>query len=207
MTSVRDAIFQVTPDPDVRRAMLMGSWLEGGWSAPFPAGDHGTSLGPFQIHLPAHPDASAGLANDPVAAARYMLPEYQAGVRRAGGAGTAQQAATAAYYAERPAQMYPASRYQSAWSQVQAAMDGSAQGGDGGGDPISTALGLLAGSMDPLSGIVDVIGKLIGVFSPIGKFFDALAWLVNPMNWLRILLGIFAAALFVGAVFMIGTAV
>lgn len=113
-------------------AMLMGSWLESGWRASA-VGDNGSSYGPFQIHLPAHPGVSAAEAQDPVFAVKYMLKSYQAGVNRVDpaewNANPAMAAAKAAYYAERPAQMYPTSRINTAWPEVQKAAGGSAVGG------------------------------------------------------------------------------
>lgn len=174
--------------------MLMGSLLEGGWTDPFPAGDHGTSFGPFQIHLPAHPGVSSGQANDPTFAVNYMLAAYRDGVQRAGGAATAEQAARAAFYAERPAAMYSANRYNSLWSQVTAAMSGAPIGGAGGGDPTAS----------DSSGIP---GVLRSIFQPMSDFFTALKWLVNPVNWLRILLGAVGAGFLLGGTAIFASAV
>ncbi|TNC19058.1 hypothetical protein [Amycolatopsis alkalitolerans] len=192
MSTVRDAIFAATPDPDVRRAMLLGALLEGGslGAGPFPPGDQGTSFGPFQIHLPAHPGVTSSQASDPDFAVRFMLPAYQSGVQRAGGAGSADQAARAAYYAERPKNMYPASRYTSLWQQVTAALTGA---------PVGTgtlASDTTGGSSSPFA-----------FLQPVADFFHALAWLVNPLNWLRIVLALFGVGFTLGGITAFVTAV
>lgn len=141
---VVDAIMQATSDSRTRMAMLMGSKLESGWN-PESVGDHGTSFGPFQIHLPAHPGVSAAQAKDPVFAAKYMAGAYQQGVNKVNpglwNSDPAMAAATAAFYAERPAVMYPTSRYRAAWSEVSAALSGAPVGTGNGmvpaGNPVS----------------------------------------------------------------------
>lgn len=105
------AILGYTDDPQQQLAMAFGSRLEGGWTPPFPAGDHGTSFGPYQIHNPANPAA----ANDPVTATHIMGKRYAAGVRAAGGLWQSDPVAAAdkaAVTAERPAQDYVISRGQ-----------------------------------------------------------------------------------------------
>lgn len=132
--AVVDAIKSVASNNRVLLAMLMGSKLEGGWTTSA-AGDGGTSFGPFQIHLPAHPGVSKEQAMDPVFAAKYMLKSYEAGVNRVDAAmwnaNPAMAAATAAFYAERPKVMYPTARITAAWNDVQSAAAGGAIGGGG----------------------------------------------------------------------------
>lgn len=120
---VQRAVYNVTQDPRVRQAMLMGALLEGGnlnggWSA----GDSGTSWGPWQIHGPAHPDITQQQAEDPTAAAAYMAPAYAQAVERIPPAlwqsNPTGAAAMAAYLAERPAYMYPPERIVSAAAQL-----------------------------------------------------------------------------------------
>lgn len=119
MNAVADAINSVTTDPKVRAAMYMGSALESSQN-PSAVGDNGTSYGAFQIHLPAHPGVTASQAQDPTFSARYMLSAYQTGVSKVQpslwSSDPALAAATAAYYAERPAEMY--SGYATKWSSV-----------------------------------------------------------------------------------------
>lgn len=124
-TPVGRQIYARTGDPRVRLSMLVGALLEGGTLVgPFPPGDHGTSFGPFQIHLPAHPGVSRAEAENPAFAVAYMLPAYVHGVARvypgAWAADPGNAAATAAFYAERPAHMYPASRVDSAMNTLRA---------------------------------------------------------------------------------------
>lgn len=128
-SSVVSAILAATSNSKVRAAMLMGSSLEGGWGPTFGVGDNGTSFGPFQIHLPAHPGVSSGEASNAAWAVSFMLPAYESGVNRVPASlwssDPAQAAATAAYFAERPAVMYPASRYRANWTRVQSALSGN----------------------------------------------------------------------------------
>lgn len=42
-------------------------------------GDHGTSFGLAQIHLPAHPDVSREMALDPEWSLNYIIREFKAG--------------------------------------------------------------------------------------------------------------------------------
>lgn len=123
MSTLTDAISTATSDARVRLAMLTGAALEGGSLAgPWQPGDQGTSFGPFQIHLPAHPGVTAAQASDPNFAVKYMLPAYQQAVAQVGAklwASDPQQAAAqAAYIAERPAQMYDPSRVTTAFAQA-----------------------------------------------------------------------------------------
>lgn len=115
---VVSAVEKVTTDWRTRLSMIMGAGLEGGLGSTFNPGDQGTSFGPFQIHLPAHPGVSAAEANNPSWAARYMLGSYQSAVARvpqslwkSNPELAAEQAAVAA---ERPAQPYIQSRGQAA---------------------------------------------------------------------------------------------
>ncbi len=113
----------VTDDPRVRMSMRMGSILEGGnlvggWGV----GDNGSSFGPFQIHLPAHPGVTRDQAEDPQWAATYMAPYYINAVNKVPPqlwqTDPAQAAALATYYAESPAEMYDPQRVDEAWGQV-----------------------------------------------------------------------------------------
>lgn len=130
--AVVDAIRSVASNNRVLLSMLMGAKLEGGWVTSA-VGDNGSSFGPFQIHLPAHPGVTRAQAQDPVFAAKYMLKSYEAGANRVDAAlwnsNPAMAAATAAFYAERPAKMYPTDRINAAWNDVQSASGGGAVGG------------------------------------------------------------------------------
>lgn len=115
-------------DTRVALAMRMGVLLETGnfESGGSAVGDNGQSHGWYQIHQPAHGKAiTPEQSRDPEAATRYMLSSYQAGVKRV----TREQptlwqtdpyqaARLAAFYAERPAVMYPDDRYQRARAQL-----------------------------------------------------------------------------------------
>lgn len=111
-------------------AMLMGSFMEGGWDAPFPAGDFigpggaPVSFGPFQINTQAHPDVNRAQAEDPTFATNYMYPDYFAGSRQSTIRGEPvdwsgspwRAGALVAYYAERPYAMYPDDRIAAAFN-------------------------------------------------------------------------------------------
>lgn len=142
MNAVTDAIVQRVSDPNVRAAMLMGSYLESGWN-PLSVGDQNSSFGPFQIHLPAHPGVTIQQAEDPQFAVAFMEPSYEAGVSSVAPSlwqtNPALAAATAAYKAERPSVMYPAARYAAAWPKVQAVLGGNTTLGSTGTAPGSTS--------------------------------------------------------------------
>lgn len=170
--SVVDAIFSVATDNRVRMAMLMGAWLESGWN-PAAVGDHGNSHGIFQINLPFHPSMNAAKAHDPVQAATYMLKSYQAGVSRVTPAlwntDPALASATAAFYAERPAVMYPSSRIQSGWPKVSSAMQGKPIDGNyGEGNALDDANS--GGILDLSGGTGQSLSERI--FWPIGNFLN-----------------------------------
>lgn len=105
--------------------MKLGALLEGGslGGGPFPVGDTGTSYGPFQIHLPAHPGVSAAEASTPTFAVQYMLDAYRRAVATVSPqlweSDPKHAAALAAYRAERPRDMYPGSRIEAAWKALQ----------------------------------------------------------------------------------------
>jgi len=100
-------------------AMLEGGSLVGGWNV----GDHGTSFGPFQMHIGGALTAEGGnrqLAENPVWATQHMVDRYQSGVFRvpAGmwSSNPTHAAALAAFYAERPTNMYDPKRVANAFS-------------------------------------------------------------------------------------------
>lgn len=151
--AVVDAIFANTSDARVRMAMVMGGMLESGLN-PNAVGDNGKSFGPFQIYTVAHPNVSPSQAKDPNFAVKFMLPQYQAGVNKVPDAlwqaNPAKAAATAAYYAERPKNMYPDARISSSWDTVQAAMNGQdvSTGSGGGAVQASNPLTDIGSSVD-----------------------------------------------------------
>jgi len=145
---VADAILGATNDAHVRAAMLMGAMLESGMTTTA-VGDNGKSFGPYQIYTVAHPNVSPSQAKDPGWATAFMLPAYQAGVNKVTPSlwtsDPAKAAATAAYFAERPKNMYPDSRIRSAWPTVQGALNGQVIGpttGTGGVVSVSDPLGI-----------------------------------------------------------------
>lgn len=196
---VVDAILARAGDRNTAMAMLMGSELESGWNASA-VGDQGTSFGPFQIHLPAHPGVTVAQAEDPTWAVNYMYGEYAAGAARVPGdlwsSNPAQAAATAAYYAERPAAMYPAGRVSAAWPQVQAAVNGSKLGGVVIGGPDSTTTTDPTGLLSAVTAISTGIADFGKSFQELPKVFDLLLKLEDPATWVR------AAAAGFGLIFL-----
>ena len=194
MSTVLSAITAASNDARVRASMALGAALEGGNLAdgPFPVGDGGTSVGPFQIHLPAHPDITAAQAADPVSATAYMLGEDTGAVARVPASlwkSDPQAAATrAAFLAERPAKPYATARGQatvdSAWKVSQTALSGggvSAQNANFLTDTLSTAGTALGGLLlgGPIGGLIalgtttghDVTGGLMGgIFDGVGRY-------------------------------------
>lgn len=160
--AVVNAIMAATGDARLQAALLMGSKLESGWNTSS-VGDHGTSFGPFQIHLPAHPGVSVSEAENPAWAVNYMLPAYEAGVAKVPNSlwqsDPAQAAATAAFYAERPAKMYTG--FAGLWSQVQAAMNGqSVATGGGTSTPGATTAGSVTSSiLGPIESQIGIVGN------------------------------------------------
>ncbi len=131
-STVVDAILgKVGNDSYTGLAMLMGSHMEGGWGPTFGAGDNGQSFGPYQIYTVAHPGVSRAQAEDPVWATDFMYADYRAATRRGDlpwGTDPAYAGARAAYYAERPRDMYPGDRIAGAWGDSRGIV-GMADGG------------------------------------------------------------------------------
>ncbi len=127
-SSLTREIDRQTRNPHVRTAMRVGALLEGGSLTPNPAtgrwpcGDSGWSCGPYQIHRRANPGVSVAESQNPRFAVAYMLPRYAAGCASVPAARWRTDprgaAATCAYRAERPRNMYPARRVAAAWARL-----------------------------------------------------------------------------------------
>lgn len=191
---VADAIFKATNDVRVRQAMLLGSNLESSFNLTA-AGDQGTSFGPFQIHLPAHPGVTKAQAEDATFAVGYMLPAYAAAATAQGqlwgtnGELAAEQTAVAA---ERPARNYFASQGQKTvdakWAQVQQIMTGNFPTDTG---STSTQLGGAIGD-NPLTAIGNSISGIATTLSNVGDALDTVLTFVTtklflPKTWARVL--------------------
>lgn len=187
MTALTDAIDAATSDPSLRLALRLGALLEGGsLSGPWAPGDQGTSFGPYQIHLPAHPDMTQAGAEDPATAVLYMLPAYEAARRQVGDITAAADPALAAaqlvYLAERPAQMYPTSRIRAAWAQL----------ADGGGAPAP------GGTAPPMPGGTVPGLTPVGLPNPLDALAPLWAALTDRGTQVRIVLVLVGLALAVG---------
>lgn len=185
MANVPQAVLAATTNLRIREAMLLGSSLEGGWTAPFPPGDQGTSFGPYQMHIGGALTASGlspAQANDAVLATKAMLPAYTRGVLSVPDSlwqSNPQHAAEqAAMVAERPAQDYYTTQGQGninqKWNQVQSVLSGqnnttgqpnnagtasnTGGGSSGGGTSIGSILGNVLLSGSGLGGLASVFG-------------------------------------------------
>lgn len=195
-TALEAAIDTQALDWRMRLAMRIGALLEGGsLGGPWPSGDQGVSHGPFQINSTVH-NVSRAQANDPTFAVSYMLASYQAGVNRVTSerpglwqSDPAAAAALAAYYAERPAAMYPAARVAAAFNAIKAWFTGAPQTGESeGGGVIPVVFGI----PNPLDGVGDL-------FDGLGTFLNKLR---DPAVWVRVIAVLVGAVLLVAGVFM-----
>ena len=171
-SAVGKAVYAATNNAGIRTAMIMGAILEGGLNPPYGVGDGGTSFGPFQIHLPAHPGVTRAEAENTAFAVKYMLPAYSA-TTLGGALGLAKMgAASAAFRAERPKNMYPSSRVDAAWNLMHGAASGNMQ-------PYVPEAG------KPLipNPIGDAASQLAQINTSIGQ---AAAFFKNPATWIRI---------------------
>lgn len=178
--SVVEAITAATlNNKALQQAMLLGSWMESTWTATS-VGDHGTSFGPFQIHLPAHPGVTAAEAENPAWATNYMLPVYQAALTQ--NSDPMMAAALTAFHAERPAQMYPSSRISAGWAAVQNAMNATGANSPSGGN---SALPW------PFSAISDQIGQVVPFFTGAETFVSKLNEIMTKIflasTWVRVM--------------------
>lgn len=115
---VPQAVLSSTTDPRVRLAMLMGSYMEGGWGPTYNVGDYGTSFGPFQMHeggalgdLPGNLNQQIAEAQDPnTAISDWALQQYTGAVAQVPSATWQSDpelaAEQAAVIAENPAETY-----------------------------------------------------------------------------------------------------
>jgi len=202
-----DAINAAVTDPVIKTAMLYGSYLEGGWHAPFPVGDSGHSHGPFQINLPFHPGVSAAQADDAAFAVGYMLPSYQAARNQLGkSASTSEHDADyIAYHAERPALDYPQGRGQATVDAAYKAAVAAAGGGGSGGPSLPSGQitpGDLIGALNQgIEGITSPFTAIATFFTDAQTFLDKylmpfMAHIFLPKTWGRV------AAFTVGVTFM-----
>jgi hypothetical protein len=178
---VIDAINRYAHGWRLRLALATGAGLEGGTGSTYLPGDDGTSFGPFQIHLPAHPGVSAAEANNPNWAVRYMKGAYRSAVKKVPRSlwttDPERAAETAAFLAERPAADYYSARGQAAvdaaYRNATTALGGkhnwagtkSAGAGKTGGSTTGVDLGDVAG----------------GVASTVGKTAEGAAALLSPL--------------------------
>lgn len=132
--AVPDAVLGTTGDPRGQLALLMGSWMEGGWNPPYPVGDNGKAFGPYQIWTSLWPISEADAQSAwPATAFAWSQLAYRNTIEQVTPQSLWQTdpwqaGALAAYYAERPYAMYPQSRIAAAF----AASRGIAGFADGG---------------------------------------------------------------------------
>src|SRR5712672_4794600 len=147
--------------------MTVGAGLESTWTSDIVNSIGAT--GPFQIYLKVHPGVTSAQAKDPLFAARWILGDYQAGVRKVSDAtwqnDPKSAAALAAYYAEKPEGMYPSARVDQVWKAAVShgwisggtatgglgAAVGAAAGGTGTGDSSGGTASGTGGTVQPAS--------------------------------------------------------
>lgn len=196
-TRLEQEIDKATTDWRMRLALRLGALLEGGsLSGPWPSGDNGVSHGPYQINSSVH-DVSHAQANDPAYAVRYMLAEYQAGVARVSEespglweSDPALAAARAAFYAERPREMYPLARIRAGFGQLASWLAGISKGGIDlpGPLPAIDLPGIDLPGLGDLPGL-DAVGS-------------ALAVLTSAATWRRVAAVVLGIALVFGGVYL-----
>lgn len=111
------AVLKQTNNLRLRQSMLLGSSLEGGWNAPYPVGDQGTSFGPYQMHeggALTQFGLTPSQAENASTATKYMLPVYASAVNQISDKewkdNPEQAAEQSAVIAENPAQDYYSSQ-------------------------------------------------------------------------------------------------
>jgi len=197
-TKLEQEIDKATSDWRMRLALRLGALLEGGsLTGPWPSGDNGVSHGPFQINSSVH-DVSHAQANDPAFAVRYMLAEYQAGVARVTeespglwDSDPALAAARAAFYAERPREMYPIARIRARFGELASWLAGL---GKGSGIDLPGPLPDIDLPGIDLPGWGDLPGA--------GAVTSALAVLTSAATWRRVAAVVLGIALVFGGVYL-----
>lgn len=170
--NVPQAVFKQTKNLRLRQALLLGSSLEGGWNAPFPVGDQGTSFGPYQMHEGGDLTAfglTPAQAENASTATKYMLPVYASAVNQISDqewqSNPEFAAEQSAFIAEQPAQDYYASDgsqvIDTNWANVQGVLSGKKSTG---GSPASAKNATLtsANPFSPSSLFQDIIQSLMG---------------------------------------------
>lgn len=183
VTTVAQAIKNATSDANLQLSLALGALLEGGTlgAGPFPTGDNGTSFGPFQIHLPAHPDVTQAQAQDPTSAVQKMLASYQNAEAQVGAAAFKANPEAAAektaFLAERPTQDYFASHGQaavdSAYSQAKSTLAGTTPGGTANGTAVNAGFGQSLLNAFPGGAAVQALGSVPGVSGEVAKGIEA----------------------------------
>lgn len=177
--TVPHAVLSQTKNQRLRESMLLGSSLEGGWQAPYPVGDQGTSFGPYQMHE-GGALSQFGLtprqAENANTATKYMLPSYSAAVNQISDQewknNPEQAAEQAAVIAEKPAQDYYSSQgtqiVNQNWRATQDVLKGKKSTG---GFPVDAKTASFGDWVPALGGI---LGNMFGLGQlGVGGFKDA----------------------------------
>lgn len=136
-SSLGSAIDKYTQSPLANHAMRLASYLEGGNgpdATTWGTGDNGLAHGAFQVRADAHPTYDVNRANDADYNANFMSNDYNLAAERVNRenpglseSDPARAAALAAFYAERPTNMYAENIYRDMYKR---AVAGRAGGGD-----------------------------------------------------------------------------
>lgn len=189
---VQTIINATQSNPALTQAMLLGSWMESGWNLTS-VGDNGTSFGPFQIHLPAHPGVTKQQAEDPAFAVSYMLPAYQKALTA--NSDPMMAAALTAFHAERPKNMYNlTTQIIPGWKAVTGVMAADSPGAGVGGpvnSSASSSSGIFGDLLGPISslatsmqGITEFFLNWTSLFPLFSKFITKI---FLPSTWARIM--------------------
>lgn len=193
------AILNASKDQRVQESMLLGSSFEGGWNAPFPVGDQGTSFGPYQMHIGGALTSAGGTpsqAEDPTWATQHMVSAYTNAVNQQPASLwqsnpelAAEQAAVAA---ERPAKSYLASHGQKTLDQHWQLVQGSVVAGSVLNDPASSnnPITAIGGALDDATG--GALSSIANTLSTIGNAVDTIMTFITtklmlPKTWARVL--------------------
>lgn len=193
MADTPPVILADTKNYRLRSAMLLGSALEGGWTSPYPVGDHGTSFGPFQLHQGGKLDSLGGTpqqAEDPRWAVKAMMPDYSHAVNQISDQlwtnNPEAAAEQAARIAEQPAQSYFASQgrqtVNAKWHASQQILAGKHSTG---GMPVDVGLTSAGDLPIPVGGPIvgSIFSWLFGGGGPLGSIAGGFKG--NVVDWLE----------------------
>lgn len=198
----------------------IGEAESGGWAGATNPTDNGgtqTSWGIWQISNGTHSSPASGGQDvyDPVVNAKLAVQKYQSQGLGAWGTYT-----SGAYQQFLKGNVPPgAGKIPGGTGGGTGSGTGGATGGSGGAVQVGflSGLGSIATAIGDASSIpfdlfkggiksgTDAFTAIGGALAAIAKFFEALLWLLNPANWLRMIAGFFGMILFFIALYLLAT--